>query len=103
MYIQALPKADMDDFFKHKNIWETPALSSQEKLMSGTKSSLLSCLPGMPDHGLSPEAKETSLVVCDISAVIHLVKPHHSNVFGEYTLHSTTHRSTCYLLPFLRS
>ena len=63
--------------------------------MSGMKSSLLSCLPGMPDPRLSPAAKEASFVVCDMSAIIHMVKPHCANVFGEYTQMN--------LLPFLES
>ena len=53
--------------------------------MSDMKSSLLSCLPGMPDPRLSPATKETSVVVCDMSAVILMVRPQLANVFGEYT------------------
>ena len=93
--LQALPDADIEDFFKHENLREPPALSDQGKLMSGKKSSLLSCLLVMHDPGLSPAAKEASVVVCDMSAVIHMVKPHHANVFREYT--------QMHLLPFLES
>ena len=64
-------------------IFGSPALSDQGKLMSGTKSSLLRCLPGMPDPGHSPAAKEASVVVCNMSAIIHMAKPHCANVFGE--------------------
>lgn len=63
--------------------------------MSGTKSALLSCLTGMPDTGLSPAAKEASVVVFDMSAIIHMVKPLRANVFGDYT--------PKHLLPFLES
>jgi hypothetical protein len=49
----------------------------------------------MPDPGLSQAAKEASVVVCDMSAVIHMVKPHRANVFGDYTEKQ--------LLPFLES
>ena len=93
--LQARPEADINDFFKHENHREPPALSSHGKLMAGTKSSLLSCIPGMPDPGLSPTAKEASVLVCDMSAIIHMVKPHRANVFGEYTQK--------HLLPFLES
>ena len=93
--MQAWPDADIDDFFKYENLRELPALSDQGKLMSGRKSSLLSCLPGVPDPGLSPAATEASVVVCDISAVIHTVKPHHAIVFGGYMQK--------HLLPFLES
>jgi len=92
--LQAWPDAHIDDFFKYENLRELPALSDQGKLMSGTKSSLLSCLPGVSDPGLSP-ATEACVVVCDISAVIHTVKPHHANVFGGYMQK--------HLLPFLES
>ena len=63
--------------------------------MSGTKSALLGCLPGMPDPGRSPAAKEASVIVLDMSAIICIVKPQHATVFGEYT--------HMHLLPFLEN
>lgn len=69
--------------------------SDQGKLISGTKSALPGCLPGMPDPGCPPTAKEASVVVLDMSAVIHIVKPQRATAFGEYT--------QMLLLPFLES
>ena len=80
---------------KHENLREPPALSDQGKLMSRMKSSLLSCLPSTSGPGLSPAAKEASVVLCDMSAVIHMVKPHRAQMFGEY--------KHMHLLPFLES
>ena len=63
--------------------------------MSGTKTALLGCLPGMPYPGRSLAAKDASVIVLDMSAIIHFVEPQRATVFGEYT---HTH-----LLPFLES
>ena len=65
------------------------------KLMSGTMSALLGCLPGRPGPGRSPAAKEASVIVLDMSAIIYIVKPLHATVFAEYT--------HMHLLPFLES
>jgi len=61
--------------------------------MSRMKSSLLSCLPSTSGPGLSPAAKEASVVLCDMSAVIHMVKPHRAQMFGEYTQMHTCYHS----------
>ena len=50
----------------------------------GTKSYILSCLPGMPNPGRSSAIKEASVVVFDMAAVTHMIKPHRASVFGEY-------------------
>ena len=50
----------------------------------GTKSDILSCLSGMPNPGRSPAIKEASVVVFDMAAVIHMIKPHRATVFLEY-------------------
>jgi len=93
--LQARPQADIDDFFRHENQREPPSLSYQGKLISGTKSALLACLPGMPDPGRSQASKEASVLVLDMAAVIRIVKPLRATVFGEYT--------HMHLLPFLES
>ena len=71
--------------------------------MSGMQSSLLVCLTSMSDPGLSPAVKAASVVVCDMSAVIHMVKPNRAQMFGEYThrLESST-QSAPSLLVFRR-
>jgi len=85
----------MDDFFKHENLREPPALSNERKLLAGTKSSLLGCLPGMPTSGSSPSVQEATVVVLDMPAVIHIVKPTQAHVFGEYT--------SKHLIPYIES
>ena len=89
------PDGDIDYFFRHENKRGPPSPCDRGKLMSGTKSDLLGCLPGMPDPGRSPAAKEASVIVLDMSAIIHNVKPQCATVFGEYT--------HMHLLPFLES
>ncbi len=91
--MRARPEADIDDFFKHENHREPPSLSDQEKLSTGTKSALLGCFPGMPEPGRSTAAKEASMVILDMAAVIHMVKPQRAKYFGDYT--------AMHLLPFL--
>ena len=89
------PDGDIDYFFRHQNHRDPPSLCDRGKVMSGTKSALLGCLPGMPDPWRSPAAKEASVIVLDMSAIIRIVKPQHATVFGEYT--------HMHLLPFLES
>jgi hypothetical protein len=95
MSLQARPDADIDDFFRHENKSEPPSLSDQCKLRSGTKSDILRCLPDMPDAGRSPAAKEATVVVLDMAAVVHFVKPQRAKVFGEYT--------HMHVLPYLQN
>ncbi|XP_076158119.1 uncharacterized protein LOC143140875 [Alosa pseudoharengus] len=95
MSLQARPDLNIDDFFKHENQHEPPSLSDQGKLRSGTKSDILRCLPGMPGPGPSPSAKEASVVVLDMAAVIHIIKTQRARVFGEYTQMD--------LMPYLHS
>ena len=64
------PDGNVDDFFRHENQREPPSVCDRGNLMSGTKSALLGCLSSMPDPGRSPAAKEASVVVLDMSAII---------------------------------
>ena len=93
--LQARPDADIIEFFKHENQREPPSLSDRGKLRSGTKSDILGCLPGMPRPGRSLASKEASVIVLDMAAVIHIIKPQRASVFGEYT--------QMHLLPYLHS
>ena len=76
--LQARPD-DIDYFFRHENQREPPSLSDQGRLLSWTKSALLSCLPGMHPPGKATAAKEASVIVLDMAAVIHIVKPQRAN------------------------
>ena len=93
--LKARPDADIDEFFHHENQREPPALSFQGKLMSGTKSTLLNCLPAMPNPGCRDASLESTVVLFDMAAIIHMVKPQRASLFGEYT--------QMQLLPFLES
>ena len=68
-------------------------MGDRGQLMTGTKSALLGCLPGMPDPGRCPGAKEASVVELAMSAIIRIVKPQRATVFGDYT----------HMLPFLEN
>ena len=93
--LQARPESDMSDFFKYENSRFPPALSDNGKLRSGTKSKIMECLPGMPQPGKNPATKNASVVILDMPAVIHMVKPKRATIFSEYL---PTH-----LLPFIES
>ena len=82
-------------FFKYKNQREPPSQSDRGKLRSGTRSDILGCLPGMPGPGRTLAAREASVVVLDMAAVVHIIKPQRASVFGEYT--------KMQLLPYLES
>jgi len=95
MSLQARPNANADDFFKYENQHEPPSLSNGGKLRSGIKSDILGCLPGLPGPGRTPAAREASVVVLDMAAVVHIIKPQRASLFGEYT--------EMHLLPYLES
>ena len=77
--LQARSDSDMDKFFRHENTREPPSLSNKGKLRTGTKSQILGCLHGMPAHGRNPTVKVV------MPAVVHIIRPQKSIVFGEYT------------------
>ena len=92
--LQARPDSDMLDFFKHENSRFPPSLSYKGKLRSGTKSHILECLPCLPDRGKNPSTKKATVIVLDMPAVIHMVKPSKAHFFSEYI--------PKHLLPFLQ-
>ena len=70
-----------------------PPSRDQGKLRQGTKSQILDCLPAIPDKGKNPESKKATVVVLDMPAVIHIVKPQKAKLFADYV--------SQHLLPFL--
>ena len=82
-------------FFQYENQREPPSLSDRGKLRPGTKSDILGCLPGMLGPEWTPAARSASVVVLDMAAVVHIIKPQRASVFGEYT--------EMQLLPYLES
>ena len=93
--LQARPDSDMSEFFMYENCKFPPSLSDNGKLRQGTKSHILDCLPGIPGKGKNPDAKSASVVVLDMPAVIHMVKPQKCHLFSEYI--------PMHLLPFLNA
>ena len=75
LFLQARPEADVDAFFKHANQREPPSSSNRGKLLQGTKSDIIACLPGMPAPGRSKAVKEATVVILYMAAVIHVIKP----------------------------
>ena len=49
----------------------------------------------MPAPGRSKTVKETTVVILDMAAVIHIIKPQRARIFGEYT--------QMQLLPYMQS
>ena len=93
--LQACPEVDIDAFFKHENQREPPSWSDRGKLCQGTKSDIIACLPGMPAPCRSKAVKEATVVILDMAAVIHIIKPQRARIFGEYT--------QMQLLPYMQS
>ena len=72
----------MKDFFRFENQRQPPSLADQGLLRSGTKSDILKCLNA--PTGRSAAAKQAAVVVLDMAAVIHMVRPTTANTFSEY-------------------
>ena len=87
MFISLLARPDsiMAEFFMREKAREPPALSDKGKLRTGTKSQILGCLPSMPGYGHDPTHKQAPVVILDMAAVIHMVRPTRAKVFGDYT------------------
>ena len=75
MFLQASSGEEIDDFLKYE-----VRCFNQGKLNTGTKASLLKCLPGKSKPGCSWAERECSLKVFVMSGVIHMVKE-----FGDCT------------------
>ena len=93
--LQARPDSNMDEFFMHENSRHPPSLSNKGKLRVGTKSQILACLPGMPARGRNSRVKQASVVILDMPAVVHIIKPQRAHVFGDYARQ--------HLLPFMEN
>ena len=68
------------NLFHHESQREPPALSSQGKLMSDTKSTLLNCLPAMSNPGCRDASMESTVVLFDMATIIHMVKPQRARI-----------------------
>ena len=80
MFLQASSGEEIDDFLKYE-----VRCFNQGKLNTGTKASLLKCLPGKSKPGCSWAERECSLKVFVMSGVIHMVNPQCIKEFDDYT------------------
>lgn len=93
--LQARPESNIEDFFRHEIAKEPPSLAFKGKLRSGTKSQIVECLPGGPFHGSNPLTKKVTVVIFDMPAIVHMIRPNKANSFLEYAEQQ--------LLPYLES
>ena len=91
--LQSRPDADMEEFFRYENQREPPSLSNQGSLRSGNKSDILEWLKA--PTGRSAEAKAATVVVLDMAAVVHMVRPTSAHTFRDYV--------SQHLVPFVES
>jgi hypothetical protein len=91
--LQSRPDADMQDFFRYENQREPPSLSNQGLLRSGKKSDILEHLKA--PTGRSAAAKAATVVVLDMAAVVHMVRPTSAHTFTDYV--------SQHLVPFVES
>jgi hypothetical protein len=82
--LRSRPEADMDDFFRHENRKEPPSLSQNSCLRAGTKSDIVRCLPALPEPGRSQSVKTATVIILDMAAIVHIVRPTRASTFEEY-------------------
>ena len=72
----------MAEFFKYENQRELPSVADRSSLRSGTISDVLGCM--MIFHGRPDQAKLATVVLLDMAAVVHMVRPTSANTSSEY-------------------
>ena len=90
--LQSRPDADISDFIRFENQREPPSLADRGRLRSGTKSDILKCL-GVPTTACTA-ARGYTIMVLDMPAVIHIVRPSRAATFDDYVI--------MHLVPFLK-
>ena len=83
----------MADFFRFENQREPPSLADRGSLRPGKKSDILQCLGAT--NGRVDVAQQATVVVLDMAAIIHMVRPTQAKTFSEYV--------TFQIVPFLES
>jgi hypothetical protein len=83
--LQSRPDADLEEFFCYEN---QTNLSNQGSMRSGNMVDILYCLSA--PHSRSDEAKAATVVILDMTAVVHMIRPTTGNTFQEYvSMHHT--------------
>lgn len=91
--LQSRPDANMEDFFKFENQREPPSLSDRGMLRSGTKSDILQCIKA-PMNKVN-DAKQVEVIVFDMAAVVHMIRPTAAKTFSEYV--------RLHIIPYMES
>ena len=85
--MQSRPGANMEEFFCYENQKEPPSLSNQGSLRSGKKSDILELLQAPTCR--SATGAEATVLVLDMAAVVHMVRPTSAKTFSEYICDSS--------------
>ena len=91
--LQSRPDANMADFFRFENQREAPSLADRGALRAGKKADILQCL--VATIGRVAAAQQAKVVVLDMAAIVHIVRPTRAKTFSEYV--------TFQIVPFLES
>ena len=91
--MQSRPDADMKEFFRYENQKEPPSLVDRGSLRSGSKSDILECIQS--PKGRSPSSGLATVVILDMAAVVHMVRPTSGRTFKEYAAQQ--------MVPYLKS
>lgn len=91
--LQSRPDADMTEFFTYENQREPPSLSDRGSLRAGNKSDILACV-NAPTGSANP-AKQVTVQLYDMAAIVHIVRPSRASTFAEYV--------SLHIIPFIKS
>ena len=80
--VQSRPDADMADFFRFENQREPPSLADRGSLRTGKKSDIVECIKA--PVGRAGSARLARVVVLDMAAVVHMVRPTSAKTFADY-------------------
>ena len=91
--LQSRPDANMADFFRFENQRKPPSLADRGPLRARKKADILQCLGATT--GRVAAAQQATVVVLDMAAIIHMVRPTRAKTFSEYV--------TFQIVPYLES
>lgn len=87
------PDENIQDFMCHENAREPPSLSVRGSLRPADKSVILDCLQA--PKGTDARAKESTVFILDMAAIMHMIPPTRAATFREYVYVHVT--------PFIKS